>query len=114
MPDDQRHYGQWSKEELHQAEAAAVQFLEENSARIAETMQAKAGFLQELIRLLARKEIVFEERLEHFARASEVARLIQADADGFFDLASQPQLNLERFLLFYIFLNFWKPHLIFG
>ncbi len=90
MPDDQHHYGQWSKEELHNAEATACQFLEENSTRIAETMHAKARFLEALIQQLALKETRFEDRMEYFARASEVARLIQADADGFFDLASQP------------------------
>lgn len=91
-PEDHRHYGPWTKEELHKAEATACQFLEENSARIAETMQAKVKFLQDLIERLSLKEIGFQDRLEYFARVSEIARLIQADADGFFDLASQPMV----------------------
>ncbi|SPF35076.1 hypothetical protein SBA4_1610019 [Candidatus Sulfopaludibacter sp. SbA4] len=92
MPEEQRHYGQWSRDELHQAEATACQFLEENSTRIAETMQAKATVLEHLIEQLSLRETSFADRLEYFARASEVARLIQADADGFFDLASQPMV----------------------
>jgi hypothetical protein len=92
MPEDHRHYGQWSRDELHKAEATACQFLEENSTRIAETMQAKANVLEHLIQQLSLKETSFADRLEYFARASEVARLIQADADGFFDLATQPMV----------------------
>jgi len=92
MPEDKRHYGRWSKEELHKAEAAARRFLEENSSQIAATMQGKTKILEYWIEQLSLKETTFQDRLEYFARASEVARLIQADADGFFDLASQPMV----------------------
>jgi hypothetical protein len=90
MPDPQRHYGKWTREELRQAEATASQFLEENSTQISETIRSKVKFLENLLDRLSRKNVSFEERLEYLARASEIARLIQDDADGFFDLASQP------------------------
>jgi hypothetical protein len=89
-PDNNRHYGKWSREELRNAEATARQFLEENSTPIADTMRAKAKFLETLVQRISLKKTTFEERLEYFARISEIARLIQDDADGFFDLASQP------------------------
>jgi hypothetical protein len=89
-PDNNRHYGKWSREELRNAEATARQFLEENSVQIADTMRAKAKFLETLIQRVSLKKTTFEERLEYFARISEIARLIQDDADGFFELASQP------------------------
>jgi hypothetical protein len=89
-PDNNRHYGKWSREELRNAEATARQFLEENSAPIADTMRAKAKFLETLVQRISLKKTTFEERLEYFARISEIARLIQDDADGFFELASQP------------------------
>lgn len=92
MPDEQRHYGKWTKEELRQAEATACHFLEENSAQIAETMRAKAKFLADVIQRLSLKETGFDNRLEYFARVSEVAQMIQDDADGFFKLASQPMV----------------------
>lgn len=91
-PENQRPYEQWSSEELHQAEATASHFLEENSALIAQTMRTKAIVLEHLLEQLSRKDTPFQDRLEYLARASEVARLIQADADGFFDLASQPMV----------------------
>ncbi len=88
MPDNQRHYGKWSREELLGAEATARQFLEENSGQIAETMRAKAKCLEALIQRVGMSKTSFEDRLEFFARISEVAALVQQDADGFFELAS--------------------------
>ena len=90
MGNDDRHYGNWSRDELRKAEATASQFLEENSSQIADTMRAKAKFLETLIQRISMKKTTFNDRLEYFARVSEIARLIQDDADGFFELASQP------------------------
>jgi hypothetical protein len=90
QPDDPASYGKWSKEELSKAEATACHFLEENSAQIADTMRVKLRFLETLIQRLSLKTTSFEDRLEYFARVSEIARLIESDADGFFELASQP------------------------
>lgn len=90
MPDDHRHYGKWSKEELRNAEATASRFLEDNSSQIAETIRAKAKFLDALVQRLSNKKTPFDDRLEYLARISEIAQLIQADADGFFELASNP------------------------
>ena len=80
----------WSPEELRGAEAAASRFFEENCTQIADTMRAKAKFLETLIQRLSWRKTPFEDRLEYFARVSEIARLIADDADGFFELASQP------------------------
>jgi hypothetical protein len=90
MPDDQRHYGKWSREELRNAEVTASRFLEDNSGQIADTIQAKTKFLETLVQRLSMKKTSFDDRLEYLARISEIARLIQADADGFFELASNP------------------------
>jgi hypothetical protein len=89
MPDDHQ-YGRWSKEELCRAEATASEFLEENRVRIAETLRTKVRFLEKLFERLSEKNASYEDRLESFARIGEIARLIQDDADGFFELASQP------------------------
>jgi hypothetical protein len=89
-PDDAPSYGKWSREELSKAENTASQFLEENSAQIADTMRVKIRFLETLIQRLSLKTTTFEDRLDYFARVSEIARLLEADADGFFELASQP------------------------
>jgi len=91
MPED-RHFGKWSREELYKAEATASEFLEENRDQIADTLRAKVRFLERLIQLLSEKTTGYEDRLEYFARIGEIARLIEDDADGFFELASQPMV----------------------
>jgi hypothetical protein len=92
-PENRRNnYNKFNKEELRNAEATACQFLEENSAQIADTMRAKLKFLEILIQRISKKQTNFEDRLEHLARISEIAALIQDDADGFFDLASLPAI----------------------
>lgn len=94
MPENQRPYGKWSREQLLEAEAAASQFLEQNCSPIAEAMRAKAKFLETLIHRLSLETTSFDDRLEYLARIGEIARFIQDDADGFFELASQPGVAL--------------------
>lgn len=88
--DSKDNYGRWSKDELRKAEATATQFLEDNAIRISETLRAKARFLDGLIETLGNKKTSLDQRLDSFARISEIAQLLKDDADGFFDLASQP------------------------
>jgi hypothetical protein len=90
MPDPKKPYGKWTREELLNAESTARQFLHDNSAQIADTMRAKVKYLETLIHRVAQPKTSFDDRLEYFARISEIAVLIQEDADGFFELASQP------------------------
>jgi len=93
MPNSHRNprpYGKWSREELRHAESTACRFLQDNSSQIAETMRAKAKFLETLIQRLALQKTTFEDRLDYLARISEIAALIQEDADGFFELAAEP------------------------
>lgn len=89
-PRKRRPYEKLNGEQLRQAEATACRFLEDNSTEIAGSMRAKMKFLDMLIQRISRKEMTFEKRLESLARISEIARVIQDDADGFFELASQP------------------------
>ena len=93
MPDDQRKsrpYERLNQEQLRKAEATASRFLEENSSQIAETMRAKVKFLETLMQRVALKKTNFQDRLDYLARISEIAGLIQEDADGFFELAAEP------------------------
>jgi predicted dienelactone hydrolase len=90
MAEQKRPYGKWTKEELLGAESTARQFLQDNSSAIADTMRAKAKYLEALVQRVGQPKTTFDDRLEYFARISEIAALIQQDADGFFQLASQP------------------------
>lgn len=90
MAQHQKPYEKWSREELLGAETTARDFLQDNSSQIADTMRAKAKYLETLIQRVSNSKTSFDDRLEYFARISEIATLIQQDADGFFELASQP------------------------
>src|SRR5215471_5638353 len=90
MPDNRNPNSKRTPQEMRNAEATARAFLAENSSQIADTMRAKAKFLETLIQRISSPKTSFDDRLEYFARISEIAALIQEDADGFFALASQP------------------------
>ena len=89
-PESNRPHGKWTNKELRHAESTASQFLDENRDQIAETLRAKARFIETLLERIAHPKTSFQDRLDYFARVSEIARLIEEDADGFFRLASQP------------------------
>jgi hypothetical protein len=90
MAENHKPYEKWTREELLGAETTAREFLRDNSNQIADTMRAKVNYLETLIQRVSHPKTTFDDRLEYFTRISEVATLIQQDADGFFDLASQP------------------------
>ncbi len=92
MPDRQRNYGEWTPDELRRAEATASRFLTENGAEIAETIRAKARFLEALAQRLSAPATSYDDRLDYLARVSEIAQLLRDEADGFFHLASQPMV----------------------
>jgi hypothetical protein len=84
------HYGKWSKEELRKAEATAHQFLVDNGNQISETLNTKVKYLNLLTNRLATRKLSLDERLDCFARIAEISELLKEDAEGFFELASQP------------------------
>jgi hypothetical protein len=84
------NYGKWSREELRKAEATAKQFLEENGLQISDTLRTKVKYLDMLVHRLATRKGSLDERLDCFARIAEIAQLLKDDAEGFFELASQP------------------------
>ncbi len=89
-PQDANNFADWTKDELQKAETTATRFLEDNGAQIAETLQAKIRFVEILVERLKTKKTPLDERLDCFARISEIADLLKEDVDGFFALASQP------------------------
>ena len=86
----QNNYGRWSKDELVKAEATAKQFLEENSLQISDTLRTKVKYLDVLVHRLATRKGTLDDKLDCFARIAEIAQLLKEDAEGFFELASQP------------------------
>ena len=90
MADERNDYGKWSNEELRKAEATAKRFLEDNGNQISDTLKTKLRYLNQLINRLATRRCTLDERLDCFARIAEISQLLKDDAEGFFELASQP------------------------
>ena|SRR5689334_7597642 len=90
QPDRKSNYGKWSQQELRKAQATAKQFLEDNGSQISDTLRTKVKYLELLVNRLATRRGSLDERLDCFARIAEIAKLLQDDAEGFFELASQP------------------------
>lgn len=88
--DQNSSYGKWSKEELRKAEATASKFLEDNGPQISETLRAKLRYIDALINRLSLRKTTLDQRLDCFARIAEISELLEEDARGFFELASQP------------------------
>ena len=65
MPDNQKPYGKWTREELRTAEATAREFLHDNSSQIADTLRAKTKYLETLIQRVALPRTTFEDRLDY-------------------------------------------------
>jgi len=89
-PDENQPYRHWTNDELQKAEATATRFLEDNGTQIAETLRAKIRFIEALVSRVGSRKTSLDQRLDCFARISEIADLLKEDADGFFSLASQP------------------------
>ncbi len=90
MADQKNNYERWSKEELRKAEATAKRFLEDNGNQISDTLKMKVKYLDQLVNRLANRKGSLDDRLDCFACIAEIAQLLKDDAEGFFELASQP------------------------
>jgi hypothetical protein len=84
------NFSEWSQQDLRRAERIAGEFLEENAEQILNTLRAKLNFLQVLVARLDCPGAPLDHRLDCFARIAEVSDFMKADAQGFFELASNP------------------------
>ncbi len=83
-------YAKWSEPQLKRAESMAERFLLENGGPIWENFRAKVDALDDLLTGLRRPRLTLDQRLDCFARIAEISRALEQDAQGFFNLASEP------------------------
>ncbi len=84
------NYSKWSGEELRQAELIAGRFLSNHNHEIYQSFQVQLLAMAELLHRLRSNTCSLEQRLDCFARISELSTMIQGDAQALFDLASEP------------------------
>jgi hypothetical protein len=100
-PIRRNNYAKWTRDELRIAESTAAKFLEDNQKDIAQSLRTKIRCLELLAGKLNSPDLALDERLDCFAQISEIAEMTKSEADGFFELASQPVVagilaNLKR------------------
>jgi hypothetical protein len=83
-------YTKWSLDELRKAESVAQKFLTDNGPQIWENFCRKLEALDVLVTCLKNKNITLDQRLDCFARIAEISQAMKDDAEGFFELASEP------------------------
>lgn len=83
-------YSRWSEAELARAESTAEEFLTRNREQISTIFERQHAALGHLLEILARPDLSLEDRLDCFARVSEMAECLRDCANGFFELAAQP------------------------
>lgn len=83
-------YSQWSEAELARAESTAEEFLSINREKIATIFKRQQVALYHLLQLLERDDLSLQDRLDCFARISEMGECLRECANGFFELGAQP------------------------
>jgi len=89
-PNRRPNYGTWSSEELRRAESTASKFLQDHAPQISETFRVKMRCLETLLKRLNSKGVTLDQRLDCFARIAEISQMLKDEAEGFFELGSQP------------------------
>ena len=84
------NYSEWSGAELARAEATASRFLDEKHKDIARVLETQCAVLEHFVSALRGQGLTLEQRLDYFARISEISQGIRDCAEGFFELGSQP------------------------
>jgi exonuclease VII small subunit len=83
-------YAKWSEQQLKRAESRAERFLLDNDGPIWDNFRAKVDALDDLLMGLRHPRLTLDQRLDCFARIAEISRALEQDAQGFFNLASEP------------------------
>ncbi|MGI8428185.1 MAG: hypothetical protein ACR2OB_02530 [Solirubrobacteraceae bacterium] len=90
-------FDQWLPHELRAAEAAAIEFLNDNIVDIATTFEKRLGLLQRVTAQLKADGTAFEERMMCLSMIQELAQGLEESAQEFFDIGCQPSVaNIVR------------------
>lgn len=90
-------FDRWSQRELHKAEAAAIEFLKNNSVDIANTFEKRLALMLRVTARLKTPDADFEERMMCLSMLQELAQGLEESAREFFDIGCQPSVaNIFR------------------
>lgn len=90
-------FDKWSQRELRNAEAAAIEFLNDNIVDIATTFEKRLGLMQRVTARLKSDSAGFQERMMCLSMIQELAQGLEESAQEFFDIGCQPSVaNIVR------------------
>lgn len=85
-------FTRWSSLELSKAEAAAIDFVNNNASEIAGTFESRICILQALAKGLKSKRLTFEDRMVYLSMIQELAQGLEQSAGEFFEIGCQPRV----------------------
>lgn len=85
-------FGSWSPRELQQAENAAIEFLNENIAGIAETFDKRLALMRRVTGMMRDSEATFEDRMLYLSLLEEIAVSVRESAHEFFEIGCVPRV----------------------
>ncbi len=90
-------FTKWSASELHNAEVAAIDFLNDNVVDIAVTFEKKLNLMRRVAARMKSDEAGFEERMMCLSMIQELAQGLGESAKDFFEIGCQPSVaNMVR------------------
>ena len=90
-------FTKWSARELQNAEAAAIEFLNDNIVDIAVTFEKKLNLMRRVTARMQSHEAGFEERMMCLSMIQELAQGLGESAKDFFEIGCQPSVaNMVR------------------
>lgn len=85
-------FTRWSPRELQKAEAAAIDFLNNNIGDIAGTFEKRLNLICRVIVRLKSAEACFEERMMCLSMIQELSQGLEESAREFFEIGCQPSV----------------------
>ena len=85
-------FTRWSQRELQKAETAAIEFLNNNIADIANTFDNRLKLLRRITARLRSAEAGFEERMLCLSMIQELSQGLGESAREFFEIGCQPSV----------------------
>ncbi len=85
-------FNRWSQQELQRAETAAIDFLNDHIAEIAQTFERRVKLVREVTARMKASHATFEDRMLCLSMIQELSQGLTESAREFFEIGCQPSV----------------------
>ncbi len=85
-------FNSWSIQELHNAETAAIEFLNDNIGDIADTFDKRLALMRRVSLMMRSPDSGFEERMLYLSLLQEISQSVTESAREFFEIGCGPRV----------------------